>query len=162
MEGRDVRDEVSPTRPAGLRPPFWAGATAIGVVALVVVAVLWGPRSPSAERDCPAIGYSSLLEVTLTGDTAGVSDLQARDGDDDVWQPPLPTGPDVSHPAIPTSRDGDTLAFTLFYPTNPVELRALDEAGNVLAQTEKNVDWVRVGGSEACGGPMEGSVGWVL
>jgi len=163
MEDRDVGEGPGPVRRRRLRLPVWAGASAIIVGALVVVVVLVSRLSGGA-RDCPAIGYSSLLEVVLTGDTAGVAHLQLRDGDGDAetWQPPLPTGTDASDPALPTSRDGDAWTFTVFYPANPIALRALDEAGNVLAQTEKNVDWVRVGGSEACGGPTEGRIGWGL
>ena len=161
MAERAVDEESRPARPRRLRLPIWAGATAIIVAALVAVIVLV-PRLSTGARDCPAIGYSSLLEVVLTGDTTGVVHLQLRDGDDEVWEPPLPTGADASEPVIPTSRDGDTWTFTLFYPTNPIELRALDKAGNVLAQTEKSVDMVRVGGSESCGGPMEGRIGWAL
>ncbi|NJC24328.1 hypothetical protein BJ994_003404 [Arthrobacter pigmenti] len=36
-----------------------------------------------------------------------------------------------------------------------VTVRALDAAGNVLAEDEFALDWVRTGGSEECGGPME-------
>jgi hypothetical protein len=162
MEDPDVEEDPRADRPRRLRLPVWAGTSAVIVGALVVVVVLVS-RLSTGERDCPAIAYSSLLEVVLTGDTAAVAHLQLRDGDDEVWQPPLPTGPDASDPTIMTpQRDGDTWTFTLFYPTNPIGLRALDETGDVLAQTEKNVDLVRVEGSEACGGPMEGRTGWEL
>ncbi|MBD5784870.1 hypothetical protein IF650_01635 [Cellulosimicrobium terreum] len=144
-----------------MRLPVWAGTTAVIVGALVIVMGLV-PRLSGGARECPAIGYSSVLEVVLTGDTAGVTHLQLRDGDDEVWQPPLPTGSDTSDPALSPARDGDTWTLRLFDPTNPIGLRALDEAGNVLAQTEKSVDMVRVGGSEACGGPMEGRIGWTI
>ncbi|GAB3536755.1 hypothetical protein GCM10027403_18530 [Arthrobacter tecti] len=36
-----------------------------------------------------------------------------------------------------------------------VTVRALDAAGNLLAEDEFALDWIRVGGSEECGGPME-------
>ena len=159
MEERSVDEKPRAARPRRL--PVWVGTAAVIVGALVVIVVLVS-RLSTGPRDCPAVGYSSLLEVTLTGDTADVAHLQLRDADDQTWQPPLPTGPDASDFTIPTSREGNTWALTLFYPTNPIGLRVLDEAGNVLAQTEKSVDWVRVGGSEACGGPMEGQIGWTL
>ena len=161
MEERLVDERPGPERRPRLRLPVWAGTSAVVVGALVVVVILVS-RLSGGSRECPAIGYSSLLEVVLTGDTAGVAHLQLRDGADGVWQPPLPTGPDTSEPALSPARDGDTWTFTLFYPTNPIGLRALDDAGNVLAQTEKAVDMVRVGGSEVCGGPMEGRIGWML
>ncbi|WP_265522176.1 hypothetical protein [Oerskovia flava] len=98
--------------------------------------------------------------MALSGDTAEVARLQVRDGEH--WQPTLSTGSDVTVPVIPTSRDGDTWIITLFYPPNPIELRALGEDEDVVARTAVDVTWVSVGGTEACGGPMEGKVDWVL
>ncbi|MGH3588128.1 MAG: hypothetical protein ACRDQ0_17625 [Pseudonocardia sp.] len=141
-----------------LRLPLWAGLAAVGIVVVAVAAAIVGPRLSPPGQACPAIGYSSVLEVTLTGDTSAVAHLQVRDGD--RWQPPFPSGPDATAPAIPSSRDGDTWAFTLFYPPNPIALRAVDEGGDVIARTEVDVDWVRVGGTAECGGPMEGHVDW--
>lgn len=161
MEKQQTDEGPGPARRRRLRLPVWAGTAAVIIGALVLVMVLVS-RLSGGSRDCPAVGYSSVLEVVLTGDTAGVTHLQLRDGDDQVWQPPLLTGSDTSDPALSPARDGDTWTFTLFYPANPIGLRALDEAGNVLAETEKSVDMVRVGGSEACGGPMEGRIGWTL
>lgn len=161
MEEQDVDREHRPTRPRRVRLPVWAGTSLVVVGALVVVALLVSRLSGGAEA-CPAIGYADLLEVVLTGDTEEVHHLQVRDGGGDVWQPPLPTGPDAQDPAVAASREGDTWSFSLFLRTNPVGLRALDETGAVLAETERSVDWVRVGGSEACGGPREARVGWTL
>lgn len=161
MEEQDVDRAHRPTRPRRVRLPVWAGTSLVVVGALVVVALLVSRLSGGAEV-CPAIGYADLLEVVLTGDTEEVHHLQVRDGGSEVWQPPLPTGPDAQEPAVATSREGDTWSFSLFLQTNPVGLRALDETGTVLTETEKSVDWVRVGGSEACGGPMEARVGWTL
>ncbi|MFE6235795.1 hypothetical protein [Cellulosimicrobium sp. NPDC057862] len=161
MGEQHVGEEPGPARRRRPRPPVWVGTAAVVVGALVVVAVLV-PRLAGGGRDCPAIAYSSTLEVVLSGDSAAVAHLQVRTGDDEGWQPPVPSGPDMSGPANPPSRDGDTWTLTLFDPTNPIGLRALDEAGHVLAQTERAVDMVRVGGSEACGGPVEGRIGWTL
>ncbi|WP_415297627.1 hypothetical protein [Cellulosimicrobium sp. SJTW-1] len=161
MEEQDVDRAHRPTGPRRVRLPVWAGTSLVVVGALVVVALLVSRLSGGAAV-CPAIGYADLLEVVLTGDTEEVHHLQVHDGGGDVWQPPLPTGPDPQESAVATSRDGDTWSFTLFSRTDPVGLRALDETGAVLAETEKSVNWVRVGGSEACGGPMEARVGWTL
>ena len=161
MEEQDVDREHRQTRPRRVRLPVWAGTSLVVVGALVVVALLVSRLSGGAEA-CPAIGNADLVEVVLTGDTEEVHHLQVRDARYDVWQPPLPAGPDAQEPAIATSREGDTWSFTVFSRTNPVGLRALDETGAVLAETERSVDWVRVGGSEACGGPMAARVGWTL
>ena len=48
----------------------------------------------------------------------------------------------------------------------PVDMTTPDSAvvtvlaadGTVLAEEERDLDWVRVGGSAACGGPMEAAV----
>ncbi len=149
-----------PERRRPLRLPLWAGITAVGVVALAGAAAIVGPRLGLQETECAAVGYSSLLVVTLAGEPSSVAHVQVREGD--AWQPPFPAGPDATPPAITTSRDGDTWTFTLFYPANPVALRALDDDGGVLARTERDVGWERVGGTEECGGPTEGHVDWVL
>jgi len=147
-----------PERSRRLRLPLWAAVAALGIVALTVVAAVVGPRVNAPHQACPAIGYSSLLEVTLDGDTSEVAVLQVRDGD--RWQPPYP--PDAQVPAIPTSHDGDTWTFTLVSLPRSVMLRALDDDGEVLARTEVDVGWERVGGTAECGGPMEAHVDWAM
>jgi hypothetical protein len=124
-------------------------------VVLVVAAAIVLPRLSLPGRVCPAIGYSSVLEVALTGDTSRVEHLEVRVGD--TWQPPV----GGAESATATSRDGDTCSFTLS-PPDPVALRALDDGGSVVARAERPVGWERVGGSEECGGPMEGRVGWTV
>lgn len=161
MDERDDDEETGPGRRRRPALPVGAGTAAVVVGALVVVVVLVSRLSGGA-RDCPAMAYSSTLEVVLTGDTAGVAHLQLRDGDDEVWRPPLSSGPDAAELVPTPSREGDTWTFTLFGTTNPVGLRALDGSGGVLAETERSVEMVRVGGSEACGGPKEGRIGWTL
>jgi len=138
--------------------PAWATVAALGIVALTVAAAVVGPRVPAPQLACPAIGYSSVLTVTLEGATSEVAVLQVRD--DDQWQPPYP--PDAQVPAIPTAHDGDTWTFTLFSPPDQIALRALDDRGDVLDQTEIDVGWVRVGGTAECGGPTEADATWVL
>lgn len=160
MPPRASEETSQSVRRRPLRLPFWAGITAVGVVAVGGAVAIVGPRLGLHETECTAIGYSSLLVVTLTGDGSPATQVQVRDGD--AWQPPFPSGPDATPPAIPTSRDGDTWTFTLFSPANPVALRALDDEGGVLAHTERDIRWVRVGGTEGCGGPTEGHVDWDL
>ncbi|MFE5291862.1 hypothetical protein ACFQ8T_06740 [Isoptericola sp. NPDC056618] len=141
-----------------LRLPLGVAAAALGIVALTVVAAIMGPRVPAPPQACPAIGYSSVLEVTLEGDTSEVAVLQVRDGDQ--WQPPYP--PDAEVPAIPTSHAGDVWTFTLFSSSRSIMLRALDDDGDAIARTEVDVGWARVGGTAECGGPMEAKVDWTM
>ena len=148
----------APERRRLVRIPLWATVAALGIVALTVVAAVVGPRVATPQQACPAIGYSSLLEVTLEGDTSEMAVVQVRDGDQ--WQPPYP--PDAKVPAIPTSHDGDTWTFTLFSSPRSVMLRALDEDGDPVARTEVDVGWERVGGTAECGGPMEAQVDWAM
>ncbi|WP_166849211.1 hypothetical protein [Isoptericola sp. BMS4] len=138
------------------RLQVWTGLGVAGLAVLIVTTLIAAPRFSSRGADCPAIGYSSVLQVTLTGDTSRVEHLQVRVGD--TWQPPM----DGAEGATAPSRDGDTWSFTLFSPPDPVALRALDDIESVVARTEKHVGWERVGGSEECGGPMEGRVGWTV
>src|SRR5690349_11419109 len=112
MGEQHVGKEPGRARRRRPRLPVWVGTTAVVVGALVVVAVLVS-RLSGGSRDCPAIAYSSSLEVVLSGDTAGVAHLQLRDEDDEGWRPPPPTGTDASGPANPTSRVGDTWTLTL-------------------------------------------------
>ncbi|SKC66230.1 hypothetical protein [Krasilnikoviella flava] len=138
--------------------PLWATVAALGIVALTVLAAVVRPDVPGLQQACPAIGYSSLLQVTLEVDTSEVAVLQVRDGEQ--WQPPYP--PDAEVPAIPTSHDGDTWTFTLFSSPRSIMLRALDDDGDVLARTEVDVGWVRVGGTAECRGPMEAHADWTM
>lgn len=148
-----------PERTRRLRLPLGVTAAALGIVALTVVAAVVRPgMTDPPPQACPAIGYSSVLEVTLEGDTSEVAILQVRDGDQ--WQPPYP--PDAEVPAIPTSHDGDAWTFTLFSSPRSVMLRALDDDGDVVARTEIDVGWERVGGTAECGGPMEAQVDWTM
>ncbi len=148
----------TPERRRLARMPLWATVAALAIVALAVVAAVVRPEVPGLQQACPAIGYSSLLTVTLEGDTSEVAVLQVRDGDE--WQPPYP--PDAAVPAIPTTQDGDTWTFTLFSSPRSVMLRALDDDGDVLERTEMVVGWERVGGTAECGGPMEAQGDWTM
>jgi len=148
----------TPERQRLVRMPLWATVAALAIVALTVLAAVVRPHVPGLPQACPAIGYSGLLTATLEGDTSEVAVLQVRD--DGQWQPPYP--PDAEVPAIPTTHDGDTWTFTLFSSPRSVMLRALDDDGDVLDQTEVDVGWERVGGTAECGGPMEAHVDWTM
>jgi len=158
MAPSDSDQPPAPERSRRLGLPLWAAVAALGIVALTVVAAVVAPHVPGTPRACPAIGYSSVLEVTLDGNTSEVAVLQVRDGDQ--WQPPYP--PDAAVPAIPTTHDGDTWTFQLFSASDSIMLRVLDDDGDVLEQTEVDVRWVRVGGTAECGGPTEAEATWVL
>ena len=159
MEERDVDDGPVPARRRRL--PVWVGTVAVVVGALVVVVALVS-RLSGAGRDCPAIAHPRLPVVVLPGHTAAVAQVLGRHGDTEPWYPPLPTDPGTAEPALSPGREGTTWTFTFSSPRNPIGLRAIDDSGDVVAETQKSVEMVRTGGSEVCGGPTEGRIGWVL
>jgi len=55
--------------------------------------------------------------------------------------------------------DADTWRFTLVNMGSPdhVTAKALSATGEILAETEADLDWKRAGGSAQCGGPSEAS-----
>lgn len=156
----------------------WPGA------AVVVSSMLLPGCAGSGESvECPAIGWSNNLLVELEGNVSAVAEVQGCvDGAcSQVVQPAPQTDAPVekitpeasggtgnktgqkSHlpsqyfsPYTASRRDGDSWAVNLDMdaPKN-VTVRALDADGTVLAEDEYALEWVRVGGSEQCGGPGE-------
>ncbi|MFP3713371.1 hypothetical protein [Puerhibacterium sp. TATVAM-FAB25] len=138
------------------------GAAVAGLMVVGVVATVEAPLPPWVSTDaCPAVGFSSLLEATLSGDTADVAHVRVCD-DEGRCEPPAPGDPDAGAVGVPPERRGGTWLLTLFSSPDRVVLQALDADGAVLAETVRDVEWRRVGGSERCGGPMEGETSWRL
>jgi hypothetical protein len=63
-------------------------------------------------------------------------------------------GPVVATPLHGTSA---ALSFILSSP-DTVVITVLDADGAMQADVQTDLDWVRVGGSEECGGPMHAAV----
>jgi hypothetical protein len=112
------------------------------------------------ETVCPAIGWSNSLVVTLAGDWPPV-----EGGSVAVDCAPR-CGETVVRDGAPVDRDRltaplDTLPVVLHLDMSApdsVDVRVLGPDGSVLAGLAADLDWVRVGGSEECGGPMEAVV----
>jgi len=131
-----------------------------GGVLVVTAALALAACREGVETVCPAIGWSNALVVTLAGDWPPVEGgsvtvacaprcgwAVVRDGppvDQDRLTAPLDTLPVVLHLDMSTP--------------DPVDVRVLGPDGSELAGMEADLDWVRVGGSEECGGPMEAAV----
>ena len=104
----------------------------------------------TAERQtaCPAIGWPSVLEVRLAPewpeDAADAVTVEPFDGPDEEAVVPLVAG-------------AAEVGFSPGYP-NSVLVTVVDAGGRMLAVHEAGLDWVRVGGTEACGGPHEAEV----
>ena len=140
-----------------------------------------GPGGPPVA--CPAIGWLNNLLVELEGDVSAVAEVQGCvDGVcSRVVRPP--TEPEVPPEIIPPAAPGGTIdetgqkshpprEFFSPYMATPLDegswainldmdtpesvtVRALAADGTVLIEGEFALEWVRVGGSEQCGGPEE-------
>jgi hypothetical protein len=119
---------------------------------------------------CPAIGWVNSITVELAGDVARVDTVQlCADGACSELRPePVTAAPrivvttplDATAQPTPEARpamapfygekiDADTWRFT-------VSMSSPDH-GEVIAETDADLDWKRVGGSAQCGGPVEAS-----
>ena len=130
---------------------------------------------------CPAIGWLNNVLVELEGDVSAVAEVQGCVDDvcSQVVRPPTTDVPveiitpapggtidetgQKSHPPrellspyMATPLDEDSWVINLDMDTPEiVTVRALAADGTVLVEGEFTLDWVRVGGSEQCGGPEE-------
>ena len=130
--------------PARSRP-----ARALGLLALAAAALAGcSAQSPGLGIACPAIAYGSTLRVAVEGDAAHVNLCV---GDDCT-----PASKEALAMVDGTS-DGDTWTFSGQFPEE-FTIRALDADRQVLADIPAEVEWVRTGGSEECGGPLEASI----
>ncbi len=127
---------------------------AVAAAALVSATALSGCITPFA---CTAVGWIDTLTVQLDGDPAAVAQVQLCT--DDGCAPSAPM--DLTGPLgmiSMTGHDGDTWTFsTGMSDLSLVTVRALAADGSVISDTEVEPEWVRVGGSERCGGPHEGT-----
>jgi hypothetical protein len=111
---------------------------------------------------CPAIDYGRTVRITLTDPRP---DLHLLLCNGEGCMPPATEGPQSAGPAPPrdtvvTTRGDSVGGWTAepigYGPAFGYRLR--DAAGVVVAQGEIAVEWVRVGGTERCGGPLEADV----
>ncbi|MGY1715795.1 hypothetical protein ACI78R_15140 [Geodermatophilus sp. SYSU D01106] len=133
--------------------------TPLLLTALLLAGCAGAPGGPDGAV-CPAIGWTNGLRVELAGD----------------WGEPAPAsvrvacaggcGQVVREDADPVPRAEVVAEVTGSTAGVPVDMTTPDSAvvtvlaadGTVLAEEERDLDWVRVGGSAACGGPMEAAV----
>lgn len=110
---------------------------------------------------CTTIGYSSTLTVTLAEPRPDATlELCLAEG-----CTPAPLEELSSDEAFAEGRFGEASGdgrsgwtVVLGGGGDAVGYRLLDADGAVLAEGEVEPDWVRVGGSEQCGGPAEAEV----
>jgi hypothetical protein len=106
----------------------------------------WGPS-------CPDIEWPRTVVIRLADDWTVDGGLTAVPVcPDDLQCDGLP--PDaVNRPDGALTDGAARLVLPELLDEIGVQVRGTDE--EVLAATEAQLDWVRVGGTEACGGPME-------
>ena len=158
--------------------PAMAGTHLVGLSAVFIASAVLSGCSGPIMNACTAIGWANTLTVTLDGGTADVSLVQLCI--DDECSTPAPSQPYSNEPA-PSDILGpedletytpDPRAVKLPYfaskindhsweidlsmsSPDKVTLRAFSASGIVLAEEDVTLNWVRVGGSERCGGPEE-------
>jgi hypothetical protein len=135
--------------------PWIAGGALVVAAALALAACRNG-----AGTACPAIGWSNALVVTLADDWPPVEggslavDCAPRCG----WAVVQDGAPvDLDRLTAPLDAGSAVLHLDMSVPDS-VDVRVLGPDGAELAELEAGLDWVRIGGSEACGGPMEATV----
>lgn len=106
---------------------------------------------------CNAVGYSNLLSVEVKSDLPiGSVVIDLPDEDADLTQSERQTyygsGP-MEHAADGTWQS----SLNVVVPAT-VTLQVLDPVGATIAETEVHPEWIRVGGTEQCGGPHEATV----
>lgn len=126
-----------------------------GLVAFVagLVAVLLLATRGGGELACPAIGWSNGLVVELAEGWPAADAVRI--------ECPSPCGP---VPMTPSDEEPDAVTVHLAGATASVPLMDAPESVTVtvlaadvaaLGRAELDLDWVRVGGSAECGGPLE-------
>lgn len=130
----------------------------------------------SIEVGCPAIGWSNSVNIHLNGNAGEVAGFEVCADSDCVTWPALQEGPDEplklltldqlsSYSPAPASVPAPfsisrvdewnwqiSLAMTT---PDKLTVHALSATGQVLAEKVSTLEWLRVGGSERCGGPGE-------
>jgi len=155
-----------------------AGKRLVGLGAVFIASALLSGCSGPMMNACPAIGWANTLTVTLDGETNDVSLVQLCI--DDECSTPAPSqlhsdesapgevlGPEELTTYTPDPRSVELpyfaskindrsweIALSMSSPEN-VTLRAFSASGVVLADEDVTLTWVRVGGTERCGGPEE-------
>ncbi|MGY1738846.1 hypothetical protein [Geodermatophilus sp. SYSU D00684] len=112
------------------------------------------------EVACPAIGWVNAVRVELTGDWPGPAPASVRV----VCEPSC--GQVVRPDRDPEQRREVTAPLTGTTAGVPTDMQTPDAAtvtvlaadARALAEVDADLDWVRVGGSEECGGPMAATV----
>lgn len=130
----------------------------MGVAGLAAAVALTG--CGSGEIACPAIGWINELTITLDGDLSDVADVKLCIEDDCAPAEGTDIPEELTEVAF-TDQDASTgtWVFTTGMSTpDQFIVRVYAADGTVLSNTQARPQWVRVGGSEQCGGPGEAAL----
>ena len=126
---------------------------------------------------CPAIGWVNAVNVELGGNADDAAAVQlCVDGVCAESAPVLPVTDEplrlsTALPDLATAAPSESpllfstarldertwrITFTTEAPDS-ITVRAVTATGDVLAEQDATLEWQRVGGSEQCGGPLEGT-----
>ncbi|MGY1733460.1 hypothetical protein ACI798_18280 [Geodermatophilus sp. SYSU D01045] len=152
-EARDRR-----TAPRRRRPvPLPAGRVLLA--AGLATGCAGGSGGPG-EVVCPAIGWVNAVRVELTGDWTGQAPSSVRV----VCEPSCGQAVRLDRDPEPvTEVTAPLTGATAGVPTDmqtpdAATVTVLAAGGGALTEVGVDLDWVRVGGSEECGGPMAATV----
>ena len=136
------------------KTPWIAGGACAMAAALALGACTGG-----AATVCPAIGWSTALVVELADDWPPVEggsltvDCSPMCG----WAV-VEAGSPPDQAGVSAPLPGRSAVLQLSRTPETVAIRVLGADGVELADVDADLEWVRVGGSEQCGGPMEATV----
>jgi hypothetical protein len=121
---------------------------AVLALAVPLLLVACGPDGDTA---CPAIGWLNVIRVELAGQWAEPATSVAVECSS-------PCGADGGDEATaPVTGAAAEVLIGMSAPESAVvTVSAAD--GRRLAEVRPELDWVRVGGSAECGGPMEATI----
>ncbi|GAA4046572.1 hypothetical protein [Agromyces indicus] len=146
------------------------GYRLLPVLAVTAVALTaCAPLGEDDDVDCPAVAYSNTARLTLSEPRSGLLlELSREDSSEpDSTKTPVEfrrTGDQPLQVVEETGVDdltgdsatGWTAQLVGAYPT--LLYRIIDDSRTMVAEGSVEVDWVQVGGTPECGGPMEADI----
>lgn len=129
------------------------GRAPVGAGLLALLLTACGPAGGTA---CPAVGWGRTVEVRLTGDWSAPPVGSVRIECSPAC-PPLAIRDEATGDPVPSDPLRRGVPFGAPVPDSAV-VTVLAADGAVLAEVAADLDWVRVGGSEECGGPTRATV----
>ncbi|GAB3348010.1 hypothetical protein [Modestobacter lapidis] len=109
---------------------------------------------------CPAIGWGSEVRAELTGDWTGTPVGEVEIACSPACPPIALREEGTGEPAPSATSAGPESRGVPFGSRRPdsAVVTVLGADGAVLARVDSDLEWVRTGGSEECGGPMTATV----